>query len=98
MFIQTSQIPTLPKKKLLPKLNNMSQILTKTMSKHMKFYKLRVIFKTSNALKNYFCFKDFAPETLQSSLIYKFLGEGTVSYMGKTYRQFKVKFSEEQVN
>ena len=77
----------------------MSQIvktrLTKTMNKHMKFCKLRVIFQTNNRLKNYFCFKDSVPETLRLSLIYKFsCGSCTVSYIGKTYRHFKVRVSE----
>ena len=59
----------MPKKELiiiLPYLSNMSQVvkikLTKTMSKHMKFCKLRVIFQTNNRLKNYFRFKDFVPK------------------------------------
>ena len=79
----------------------MSQIakskLTKTMSKCMKFCKLRVIFKTNKRLKNYFRCKDFVSETLRSSLIYKFsCGSCTVSYIGKTYRHFKVRVSEHQ--
>ena len=67
------QISTVPKKELiisLPYLGKMSQIdkprLTKTMSKHMKFCKFRVILQTSNTLNNYFHFKDFVPETLRS--------------------------------
>ena len=79
MFIQRLQTHTVPRKELtviLPYLSQMSQIvktrLTKTMSKHMKFCKLRVFFQTNNRLKNYFRFKDFVPETLRSSLIYKF--------------------------
>ena len=65
MFIQRLQIPSVPKKELiitLPYLGKMSQIvktrLTKTMNKHMKFCKLRVIFQTNNRLRNYFRFKD----------------------------------------
>ena len=79
----------------------MSQIvktrLTKTMNKHMKFCKLRVIFQTNNRLKNYFRFEDSVPETLRSNLIYKFsCGSCTASYIGKTYRHFKVRVSEHQ--
>ena len=80
MYIQTPKVPSVPEKELmiiLPYLGNMSQIvktrLTKTVSKHMKFCKLRVIFQTNNRLKNYFRFKDFFREALRSSLIYKFL-------------------------
>ena len=71
--------------------------LTKTMIKHMKFCKLRVIFQTNIRLKNYFRFKDSVLETLQSNLIYKFLcGSCTACYIGKTYRHFKVRVSEHQ--
>ena len=91
------KVPSVSKKELiiiLPYLGNMSQIvktkLTKTMSKHMKFCKLIVIFQTNNRLKNYFRFKGFVPEALRSSLIYK------ASYIGKTYRHYKVRVSEHQ--
>ena len=79
----------------------MSQIvktrLTKTMHKHMKFCKLRVIFQTTNRLRNYFRFKDSVHVTLRSNLIYKFsCGSSGASYIGKTYRHFKVRVSEHQ--
>ena len=80
MYIQTPKVPSVPEKErmiILPYLGNMSQIvktrLTKTMSKNMKFCKLRVIFQTNNRLKNYFPLKDLVPEALRLSLIYKFL-------------------------
>ena len=73
---QRPQIPTVHKKELiiiLPYLGKMSQIaktrLAKTMNKHVKCCKLRVIFHTNNRLTDYFHFKDFVPETLLSSLI-----------------------------
>ena len=73
MFIQRLQIPSVPKIELritLPYLGKMSQIvktrLTKTLNKHMKFCKLRVIFQTNNRLRNYFRFKDSVHETLRS--------------------------------
>ena len=79
----------------------MSQIvktrLTMTMNKHMKFCKLRVIFETNNRLRNYFRFKDSVHKTLRSHLIYNFsCGSCTASYIGKTYRHFKVRVSEHQ--
>ena len=104
MLIQRLQIPSVPKKELritLPYLGKMSQIvktrLTKTSKKHMKFCKLRVIFQSNNRLRNYFRFKDSVNETLRSNLIYKFsCGSCTASYIGKTYRHFKVRVSEHQ--
>ena len=82
-------------------LGKISQIvktrLTSTMNKYIKFCKLRVIFQFNNRLKSYFCFKDFVPELLRSSLIYKFLcGSCTATHIGKIYRHFKVRVSENQ--
>ena len=102
LFIQRLQIPSVPKKQLiitLPYIGKISQIaktrLTKTVNKHMKFCELRVIFQTKNRLRNYFRFKESVPETLQSNLIDKFLYRSfTASYIGKTYRHFKVRVSE----
>ena len=104
MFMQRLQIPTVPKKELiitLPYLGKTSQIvktrLTKTMNKHMKFCKLRVIFQINNRLRNYFRFKYSVHETLRSNLIYRFsCGSCTASYIGKTYRHFKVRVSDYQ--
>ena len=67
------------------------------MNKHVKFCKLRVIFQTNNRLSNYFRFKDSVHKTLRSNLIYKFSCKScTASYIGKTYRLFKVRVSEHQ--
>ena len=58
---------------------------------------MRVIFQTNNRVTNYFRFKDFVPETLRLTLIYKFsCGSCTASSIGKTDRQFKVRVSEHQ--
>ena len=44
-----------------------------------------------------FRFKDSVHETLRSNLIHKFsCGSCTASYIGKTYRHFKVRVSEHQ--
>ena len=104
IFIQRPQFPTVPKKELiiiLPCLGKMSQIVktrpNKTINKHIKSSKLRVIFQTNNRLRNHFHFKDFVHETLRSSLIYAFsCGSCTLSCIGKTYRHFKVRVSERQ--
>ena len=80
MFIQRLQITTVPRKEpiiISPYLGKMSKYvktrLTKTMNEHMKNCKLRVLFQIYAILKNYFHFKDSVPETLRSSLVYKFL-------------------------
>ena len=79
----------------------MSQVvktrLYKKINNNMKFGKFRVIVQTNNKLRNYFIFKDFVPETLRSSFVYKFSCRScTVSYIGYTYRHFKVRVSENE--
>ena len=104
MYIQKPQIPTVPTKELviiLPFLGKMFHIIktriTTFMNKQIKFGYLRVIFHTNNRLRNYLHFKYFVPETLWSSLIYKFSYRiCTTSYTGKTYQHFKVRVSENQ--
>ena len=68
------------------------------MNKHMKFCKLRVIVQADKKIRNYFIFKDFAPETVWSGLIYKFsCGSRTAYYIGNTFRYFKLRYSEYKV-
>ena len=93
-----------PKKELtivLPFLGSVSYIiktqLNKTINRHLKFCKLRVIFKTNNRLSNYFRFKDVIPEPIRSCQIYKFSCRScNASYIGKTVRHMKVRVSEHQ--
>ena len=104
IFIQKTFFTTVPKLKLrivLPYLGDISSItkkrLNRCISKRSKFCKLKIIFQTSNKLKNYFRFKDRVPETLQSNFVSKFkCGSCTASYYGKTYRHMKVWVSEHQ--
>ena len=61
------------------------------------FCKVRIVFKTSNRLRNYFSFKDVVPEPLRSCQIYNFTcGSCNASYTGKTFRVMKVRVSEHQ--
>ena len=62
------------------------------MNNNLKFCQLKVLFKTTNKLKNYFPFKGLAPETLRSNRVS--CGSCTVSYIGKTYRYMEVRVSE----
>ena len=92
IFLQKSQVPTEPKKELLIILLyscKTSEVvktrLPKTISKHLNFAKLKVIFQTSNKLKDYFFFKYFVLETLWSNSIYKFLWEAAQPHiLGKS--------------
>ena len=48
-------------------------------------------------MKNYFSFKDIAPEPLRSCQTYNFTCEScNASYIGKTFRDMKVRVSERQ--
>ena len=94
-------VPKMELTVVLPFLGNISYItktqLNKTLSRYLKFCKLRVIFKTNNRFSNYFRFKDKIPESLRSCQIYKFsCGSCNASYIGKTFRHMKVRVSEHQ--
>ena len=93
---------TVPKKQLylvLPYMGKMSALvksgLARSLHKRLPFCKVKIAFKTSNRLKNYFCFKDVVPEPLRSCQIYNFTcGSCNASYIGKTFRHMKVGVSE----
>ena len=104
LFIKKPSVVTVPKKQLyivLPFLGKISAIvksgLVKSLHKRLPFCKIRVVFKTTNRLKNYFSFKDTISEPLRSCQIYNFTcGSCNASYHGKTFRHMKVRVSEHQ--
>ena len=66
--------------------------LIRSLHKCLPFCKIKIIFKTSNHLKNYFSFKDVVPEPLGSCQIYNFMcGSCNASYIGKTFRHRRVR-------
>ena len=82
MLIQMPQIPILPKKEIifiLSYVDKMFQIvktrLNKTISKHVKFCKLSVIFQISNRPKNYFRSKIFLMKHYGQVLFINFSAE-----------------------
>ena len=82
-------------------MGNMSALvksrLARSLHKHLPFCEVKIVFKTSNRLKNYFSFKDVVPEPLRSCQIYNFTcGSCNASYIGKTFRHMKVRVSEHQ--
>ena len=46
--------------------------LTRSLHKRLTLCKVKIIFQTSNPLKNYFRFKDVVPQALRSCQIYNF--------------------------
>ena len=95
---------TVPKKQLylvLPFMGKMSALvksgLARSFHKRLPFCKVKIVFKTSNRLKNYFNFKDVVHELPRSCQIYNFkCGSCNASYIGKTFRHMKVRVSEHQ--
>ena len=93
-----------PKKELYLVLSFMGKMsalvksrLIRSLHKRLLFSKVKIVFKTSNRLKNYFSFKDVVPEPLGSFQIYNFTcGSRNASYIGKTFRHIKVRVSEHQ--
>ena len=104
LYIKKPVMLTVPKKQLylvLPYMGKMSALvksgLARSLHKRLPFCKVKIAFKTSNRLKNYFSFKDVVPEPLRSCQIYNFTcGSCNTSYIGKTFRQLKVRVLENQ--
>ena len=71
--------------------------LVRSLHKRLHFCKVKIVFKTSDRLKNYFSFKDVFPEPPRSSQVYNFTcGSCNALYTGKTFRHMKVRVSEHQ--
>ena len=104
LYIKKPAMLTVPRKQLylvLPFMRKMSALvksgLTRSLQKRLPFYKVKIVFKTCNRLKNCFSFKDVVPEPLRSCQIYNFTcGNCNASYIGKAFRYMKVRVSEHQ--
>ena len=69
--------------------------LFRSLHKLLLFCKVKIVFRISNCLKNYFRFKDIFSEPHRSCQIYNFTcGSCNSSYTGKTFRHIKVRVSE----
>ena len=102
LYIKKPVMLTVPKKQLylvLPYIGKMSALvksgLPRSLHKRLPFCNVRIVFKTSNRLRNYFSFKDVVPEPLRSCQIYNFTcGSCNASYTGKIFSHMKVRVSE----
>ena len=79
LYIKKPVMLTVPKKRLylvLPYMGKMSALVTsglaRSLHKLLPFCKVRIVFKTSNCLGNYFSYKEVVPEPLRSCQIYNF--------------------------
>ena len=96
------EIPTVPKKDIfivLPYVGKISLQVRSKLNKYFKtFYpclKLKLSFKTTHRVKNFFQFKDRIPTDLKSCVIYKFkCSTCNSTYYGKTIQHFHHRVSE----
>ena len=66
--------------------------LKNSISKNLPFCKIRVIFKSSTRISNFFQFKDKMPYCLRSNVVYKFsCGRCNATYYGETCRHLSVR-------
>ena len=104
LYIKKTVMLTVPKTQLyleLPFMGKMSALvksgLSTSLYERQPFCKVKIPFKTSNHLKNYFSFEDVVPKPLHSCQIYNFTCQScNASYIGKTFRHMKVRVSEHQ--
>ena len=69
--------------------------LRNSISKNPPFCKIRVIFKSSTRITNFFQFKDKIPYCLRSNVVYKFLyGRCSATYYGETCQHLSVRVGE----
>ena len=104
LYIKKPVVLRVPKKQLdlaLPFMGKISAFaksgLFRSLHKRLPFCKVKIVFKTSNRIKNYFSFKDVVPELLRFCQIYNFTCRScNASYIGKTLRHMKVRVSKHQ--
>ena len=66
--------------------------LQKSINSNISFCKIKVIFKSSTRLANFFRIKDMIPLCLRSNIVYKFAcGRCSATYYCETCRHFKVR-------
>ena len=102
LYIKKPVMFTVPKKQRYLELHFMGKMsalvksgLPRSLHKRLPFCKVKIAFKTSNRLNNYFNFKDVVPEPLRSCQIYSFTcGSCNASYIGKTFKHMKIRVLE----
>ena len=93
---------TVEKKELfiiLPYLGNLSLTirtrLQNSINRNLSFYKIKVIFKSTTHLSNFFRFKDKMAFNLRSNVVYKFsCGRCNGNYYGETCRHLNIRVGE----
>ena len=102
-FLNTPVTLTVKKKELfivLPYLGNLPLSLRtrlqNSIKKNLPFCKIKVIFKSTTHLSNFFRFKDKVPFNLRSNVVYKFsCGRCNATYYGKTCQHLSIRVGED---
>ena len=102
LFVKKRVVLTVPKKKLIISLEYLGQqsvVIKKQLEQIIRdtipYCNVLVVFTSNNRLRNSFSFKDRIPNNLKSYLIYEYrCCDCDVTYIGKTYRHFQIRFSE----
>ena len=69
--------------------------LQNSFDKNLSSCKIKVIFKSTTCLSNFFRFKDKVRFNLRSNVVYKFLcGKDNVTYYGKACQHFNIRAGE----
>ena len=100
--MQTPVALTVDKKELsitLPYLGNLSLAirtrLQNSINRNLPFCKIKVIFKSTTRLGNFFRFKDKVPFNLRSNVVYKFsCGRCNATYYGETCQHLNIRVGE----
>ena len=101
-FLHTPVALTVEKKELfiaLSYLGNLSLAirtrLQNSINKNLPFCKIKVIFKSTTRLSDFFCFKDKVPFNLRFNAVYRFSsGRCNATYYGKTCRHLNSRVGE----
>ena len=102
IYNKAPTVTTVPKNKIfmsMPYLGEHSDCLKRKLhSLVQRFYPqvdMHLIFRSSRTIGSFFQFKDKLPAMLRSQVIYKYqCGQCPSTYIGKTWRQLKVRVSE----
>ena len=79
----------------LPKSLALRTCLQKSINKNLPYCKIKVIFKSTTRLSNFFRFKDKVPFNLRCNVVYKFsCGRCNATCYGETCRHLNVRIGE----
>ena len=101
-FLHTPVALAVEKKELfiaLPYLGNLSLAIRtpfqNSINENLPFCKIKVIFKSTTCLSNFFRFKDTVPFNLRPNVVYKFsCGRSNATYYGETCRHLSISVGE----